>query len=282
MSLQTSILLPVTTGLDNSRSRVSRHYVSGFTHINTPEELTKPVCSGEIAMPKDSVEKESRSEINRKNGLKGLKKMCFQKKTKPKKQPKTKRAIAITELWKTPEYRAKQEATRKKLNWGKLHGDILVKWNKEHPEEHRKASVKGAKAVLKFKSSLETKVEGRLKEFNIKFEDQYVTDYCLVDQAIFYDNIKIAVFEDGNYWHNYPDGRECDRKITEKLVKDGWTVLRFWETDIKSNFDKCINEILSFLPIGYHGQSDFLPAIQLNCIQLNHLSQTIRQYRCSS
>lgn len=35
-----------------------------------------------------------------------------------------------------------------------------------------------------------------------------------------------------------------DISVTKKLESLGWTVLRFWETEIKKETDKCINIIL--------------------------------------
>lgn len=71
---------------------------------------------------------------------------------------------------------------------------------------------------------------------------------------------KIAIFCDSEFWHgkNYCESTdrigtnadywkqkilrniERDREVTEQLTKDGWTVLRFWEKEIKKEFDKCM------------------------------------------
>ena len=32
-----------------------------------------------------------------------------------------------------------------------------------------------------------------------------------------------------------------DKENTQKLVADGWTVMRFWESDIKADIDNCVN-----------------------------------------
>lgn len=80
---------------------------------------------------------------------------------------------------------------------------------------------------------------------------------------------KIAIFVDGDFWHahNHLDNPgeqiktnsgfwkkklrenvERDREINSVLVNQGWLVLRFWESDIKKNISKCVNEILSYVP----------------------------------
>lgn len=76
---------------------------------------------------------------------------------------------------------------------------------------------------------------------------------------------KVAVFCDGEFWHGYnweerkhdfksnqsfwlpkiERNMERDKEVTLKLEIDGWTVLRFWERDIKKNLIKCADIIES-------------------------------------
>ena len=56
---------------------------------------------------------------------------------------------------------------------------------------------------------------------------------------------KIAIYVDGNYWHNYPNGNPIDKSHTTYLENRGWKVLRFWESDIKANIGVCIDRIRS-------------------------------------
>lgn len=75
---------------------------------------------------------------------------------------------------------------------------------------------------------------------------------------------KVAVFADGDYWHgkDWETRRnkvganaafwfekierniERDYKVTKKLCESGWTVLRFWETDINKNLQACVDKVL--------------------------------------
>jgi len=77
---------------------------------------------------------------------------------------------------------------------------------------------------------------------------------------------KIAIFCDSEFWHGYDwDNRkndfkvhrefwyakiernmERDKKVTEKLESDGWTVIRFWGKDIKQNINECVMQIAEF------------------------------------
>lgn len=74
---------------------------------------------------------------------------------------------------------------------------------------------------------------------------------------------KIAVFCDSEFWHGYDwehkkeeiksrrefwipkieRNMQRDIEVNEKLISDGWTVLRFWGKDIKKNPGKCADMI---------------------------------------
>lgn len=74
---------------------------------------------------------------------------------------------------------------------------------------------------------------------------------------------KIAIFCDGDYWHGkewdiskhriktntefwhkkIESNIERDKKVNEKLERQGWTVLRFWESQIKKNVSECLQII---------------------------------------
>lgn len=78
---------------------------------------------------------------------------------------------------------------------------------------------------------------------------------------------KVAIFCDGDFWHGkdweqkkkkIKSNREYwipkiqknmqrDRISRNKLLNMGWTVLRFWDSDIKKNLDSVLNEILKHI-----------------------------------
>ena len=79
---------------------------------------------------------------------------------------------------------------------------------------------------------------------------------------------RIVIFVDGDFWHakgheQNPGEQiatnkefwkaklirnvERDRYVNELLLEQGWIVLRFWESDIKKNLGKCVDEIMIFL-----------------------------------
>ncbi|MFA6618273.1 MAG: very short patch repair endonuclease [Candidatus Neomarinimicrobiota bacterium] len=78
-----------------------------------------------------------------------------------------------------------------------------------------------------------------------------------------FKGLKVAVFCDGEFWHGrdwetkkfeiksnkkfwyskIERNIERDREVNEKLINNGWIVLRFWESDILKNLEKCSNEV---------------------------------------
>jgi DNA mismatch endonuclease, patch repair protein len=76
-----------------------------------------------------------------------------------------------------------------------------------------------------------------------------------------FDNEKLAVFVDGCFWHGCRQCRSIpesnrdfwqekikgnkrrDTLVTRRLRKDGWTVVRFWEHQVRREPQKCILKI---------------------------------------
>ena len=43
-------------------------------------------------------------------------------------------------------------------------------------------------------------------------------------------------------------------EVNEALTEDGWIVLRYWESDIKKDLDKCVEDILEYVPVKRLGE----------------------------
>ncbi len=76
---------------------------------------------------------------------------------------------------------------------------------------------------------------------------------------------KLVIFCDSEFWHgkDYHESTdrigtnsdywkqkikrniERDKEVNEKLIADGWTVLRFWEKEIRKELDKCVEQVVS-------------------------------------
>ena len=85
---------------------------------------------------------------------------------------------------------------------------------------------------------------------------------------------KIAIFIDGCFWHKCPicfqepetrkefwmkkiqSNVERDDKVNLQLKSDGWTVMRFWEHDVRKNPEAIVKHISG--KIGINSRSDYI------------------------
>lgn len=76
-----------------------------------------------------------------------------------------------------------------------------------------------------------------------------------------FSRAKLAIFVDGCFWHQCPihrttpktnasfwnkkltDNVERDARVTLALQKEGWTVLRFWEHEVRKDLSECVHRI---------------------------------------
>lgn len=111
--------------------------------------------------------------------------------------------------------------------------------------------------------SKDTKIELLLRKAlwhkGIRYRKNFKIHNCRPDIVII--KYKIAIFCDGDFWHGKTFERyevktnakfwhekikrnvERDLENTIELRDNGWTVLRFWETDIKKNLDMCVKVV---------------------------------------
>jgi DNA mismatch endonuclease (patch repair protein) len=81
---------------------------------------------------------------------------------------------------------------------------------------------------------------------------------------------KLAIFIDGEFWHGYNWNKrkqtiktnrgfwipkierniQRDKEVNKKLNDLGFTVFRFWSKEIKTDLDKCINDVLVYIQTG--------------------------------
>ena len=84
---------------------------------------------------------------------------------------------------------------------------------------------------------------------------------------------RVAVFVDGCFWHGHPDfftpgksgaywdakiarTQERDRIANETLRSSGWTVLRFWDFEVKADLDGCVRAVSAALDASVSGDGD--------------------------
>ena len=111
------------------------------------------------------------------------------------------------------------------------------------------------------------------KAFANELTNRGITTYTKNDKTVFgkpdivFKARKVAVFCDSEFWHGYDwenahkaieTNRDFwipkiernikrDEDVTEKLTADGWTVLRFWEHQIKKSLEFCVGRVISAL-----------------------------------
>lgn len=179
-------------------------------------KLPKKVCEKISASNKghkvseDIRQKISKANDGKKNGMYG------KKHTKETKSIISARSL---ELWKDPYF-------RKKI------------YDKSQTPENifKNRQMAWRNAAKKFGTTIERIVESFLVQLNIPYKTSavmwiikhhYPCDFYLPKQR--------AIIEcDGDYWHNYPNGRDIDRTRTEELKEKGFKVLRLWERDIRN------------------------------------------------
>jgi DNA mismatch endonuclease, patch repair protein len=138
-------------------------------------------------------------------------------------------------------------------------------WALQNPDHMRINSIKGCVASQKYGKTGNSKPERRMKKalqrIGVDFLGNYPYKYGEID--IFIPDRKIAIFVDGTIWHGDPECFSADDVLPyNRVVKDVWnkdlrnseylrslgyTVLRFWEREISSNIEKCMETILSGL-----------------------------------
>ena len=108
--------------------------------------------------------------------------------------------------------------------------------------------------------SKDTKIEKKVASLLRKNKIHYRRFPKLFGSPDFVVEKKILVFCDGDFWHgyNYASKKKPpkkfwrekiernmarDKKVTGKLRRDGWSVVRLWEHDIENSPEKCIAKI---------------------------------------
>ncbi len=102
--------------------------------------------------------------------------------------------------------------------------------------------------VLKKDTKPEVIMQDLLKNLGINFiKHKPIVNIKHKYQCDIFISPNIIIECDGDYYHNYPDGREIDKIRTKELQKEGFKILRFWEHQIHNDLDFCKNKILGIL-----------------------------------
>lgn len=123
---------------------------------------------------------------------------------------------------------------------------------KHHTEETRKKlsmlTVKQlASSMMKMKdTSIEIKLEEELRRNHIYYQKHI--SLCGITVPDFYlPDYRLAIYTDGEYWHNLPIVKNRDEKQNKILKQKGYRVLRFWEHEINKSVGECVNKIKEYI-----------------------------------
>ena len=129
------------------------------------------------------------------------------------------------------------------------------------PEQRKK----NMQAIKNKDSNIEILLRKELWKRGLRYRKNCKDIYGKPD--IVFKGKKIVVFCDSEFWHGYDwENRKNDfkshqefwipkiernmmrdKEVTEKLESEGWTVLRFWGTDIKKQTAECADIIEKIL-----------------------------------
>ena len=126
------------------------------------------------------------------------------------------------------------------------------------PEATNEAVRRTMKGNTKKDTTIELTLRRALYKRGVRYRKNVKTILGTPDIAI--KKYRLLVFCDGDFWHGnsyhsvkshkqfwdekIKRNRERDLEYTIQLRDEGWTVLRFWESDIKNNIDDCIQQII--------------------------------------
>jgi len=123
------------------------------------------------------------------------------------------------------------------------------RFGKKRAEEIKEKLSKLAILRIKNMSTKDTIPEKILESFliqlNLEYEKQWVFKFGLAD--FYLPGYDIVLEADGDYWHNYPKGNKKDKIRDKYLTDSGYSVLRFWEHDLRENPKECKDRLIRFL-----------------------------------
>lgn len=153
--------------------------------------------------------------------------------------------------------------------------------SKKYPEERIKVprfNEESGFYTTPKRSKIMSKIRGKNTKPELAFRKalyaagyRYRVDYkkLIGKPDIVLKKYKTVIFIDGEYWHGYnwedrkpkiKTNREFwiakiernmqrDAEVNEELDRLGYKVFRFWETEIKKELDRCLNEVLVHLQL---------------------------------
>lgn len=104
----------------------------------------------------------------------------------------------------------------------------------------QKIRLKRLKQIFPFKdTSIEVKLQNKIRENNIDFK----THVPIFGQPDIFIDPNICIFADGDYWHRLPNALKRDALVNDRLTRERYIILRFWEHEINDDINGCFSKI---------------------------------------
>ena len=121
-------------------------------------------------------------------------------------------------------------------------------------------------AVMSRIRAKNSKAEVMLRKalWNYGYRYRLYSDKLIGKPDIIFPKFRVVVFVDGDFWHGFDwenkkkkiktnkafwipkieRNMQRDMAVTQTLLRQGWTVIRFWEHEIKKSLEGCVGEVL--------------------------------------
>lgn len=157
----------------------------------------------------------------------------------------------ITTLNSVPERRADM-SVKSKERWRSGRMKNVLAWHQHNKDQsNENLSRARVKCLENQFTSIHASLECALTEAGLNPQREYRIGYYHVDEAL--PDFKLAVEADGCYWHGCPTcgfknlSAALDARKTKYVLSQGWTVLRFWEHEIKTDVGGCVRKVLEVI-----------------------------------
>jgi len=97
-------------------------------------------------------------------------------------------------------------------------------------------------AYLQQETTPESLLYAELERRRIPFMKQQPIDGLYVVDALI-PGARVVIEADGDYWHKLPELQERDKRKDRYLKGRGYHILRFWESELKSDVEACVDKI---------------------------------------
>lgn len=170
-----------------------------------------------------------------------------------KQSPESKEKNRLAHLGRTPSLEAREKNRQAQLHRPPRSPETLEKLRTNHgprthsPETREKVRRARIHRVFTKKlTSIEIALQTEFTRRGLAFAmhrpmfGQFQPDFI-------FEQKRLVVQADGDYWHNLPGAQERDAFFNETARANGWHVLRFWESEIKKDVTSCGHAVADFI-----------------------------------